>query len=397
LKTYPAILFLDQSGELGGAELCLADLAQFCAESSAVLLFQEGPFAEFLRARKLAVHVALLPQTATRVSKAASLLAYLKAIPGMSFLIYRTLKIAKDYDLLYANTAKALIVGGLLAFLLRKKFCFHLHDIVSAEHFSALNRRLIVLLANRADLVVANSVATAKAFIAGGGKKHLVKVIPNGFDLSRFRRSVKEESQELPDGVPAGRLAPCVGVFGRITRWKGQDVLLRALAKLPGVHGLIVGEALFTGDDRAFAGELRNLAAELGIADRIHFTGFRPDIVPLLLSLVTRELTGAVGAFNRLKKHLLIAGDGPDRKPLERLAGPTIRFLGRLGDNEIKSHLERCRALIFPGWEDFGIALVEAQACGKPLIAFAAGRALETVIPEQTGLLFRERTEESLA
>jgi glycosyltransferase involved in cell wall biosynthesis len=342
LKTYPAILFLDQSGELGGAELCLADLAQFCAESSAVLLFQEGPFAEFLRARKLAVHVALLPQTATRVSKAASLLAYLKAIPGMSFLIYRTLKIAKDYDLLYANTAKALIVGGLLAFLLRKKFCFHLHDIVSAEHFSALNRRLIVLLANRADLVVANSVATAKAFIAGGGKKHLVKVIPNGFDLSRFRRSVKEESQELPDGVPAGRLAPCVGVFGRITRWKGQDVLLRALAKLPGVHGLIVGEALFTGDDRAFAGELRNLAAELGIADRIHFTGFRRDIVPLLLSV------------------------------------------------DVVVHCSTSP-------EPFGRVIVEAMLTGRPLVATKAGGALEIVKHSETGLLVEPGNPDALA
>jgi glycosyltransferase involved in cell wall biosynthesis len=110
-----------------------------------------------------------------------------------------------------------------------------------------------------------------------------------------------------------------------------------------------------------------------------------------------KRIDRAVGAFNRLKKHLLIAGDGPDRKRLERLAGPTIRFLGRLGDNEIKSYLERCRALIFPGREDFGIAPVEAQACGKPVIAFAAGGALETVIPEQTGLLFPEPTEESLA
>jgi glycosyltransferase involved in cell wall biosynthesis len=307
-----------------------------------VLLFQEGPFAEFLRARKLAVHVALLPQTATRVSKAASLLAYLKAIPGMSFLIYRTLKIAKDYDLLYANTAKALIVGGLLAFLLRKKFCFHLHDIVSAEHFSALNRRLIVLLANRADLVVANSVATAKAFIAGGGKKHLVKVIPNGFDLSRFRRSLKEESQELPDGVPAGRLAPCVGVFGRITRWKGQDVLLRALAKLPGVHGLIVGEALFTGDDRAFAGELRNLAAELGIADRIHFTGFRRDIVPLLLSV------------------------------------------------DVVVHCSTSP-------EPFGRVIVEAMLTGRPLVATKAGGALEIVKHSETGLLVEPGNPDALA
>ena len=56
--------------------------------------------------------------------------------------------------MLYANTAKALIVGAVLAFLLRKKFCFHLHDILSSDHFSAINRRLIVLLANRAEAVV---------------------------------------------------------------------------------------------------------------------------------------------------------------------------------------------------------------------------------------------------
>jgi len=104
----------------------------------------------------------------------------------------------------------------------------------------------------------------------------------------------------------------------------------------------------------------------------------------------------AVGAFNRLKKQLLIAGEGPDRKRLERMAGPTIRFLGRLDDDEVKAYLERCRGLIFPGREDFGIASVEAQACGKPVIAFAAGGALETVIPGETGVLFPEVTEESL-
>jgi glycosyltransferase involved in cell wall biosynthesis len=105
----------------------------------------------------------------------------------------------------------------------------------------------------------------------------------------------------------------------------------------------------------------------------------------------------AVCAFNRLKKQLLIAGDGPDRKRLERMAGPTIRFLGRLNDDEVKLYLERCRGLIFPGREDFGIAPVEAQACGKPVIAFGAGGALETVISGETGVLFPDPTEESLA
>jgi glycosyltransferase involved in cell wall biosynthesis len=110
-----------------------------------------------------------------------------------------------------------------------------------------------------------------------------------------------------------------------------------------------------------------------------------------------KRIDRAVGAFNRLKKRLLIAGEGPDRKRLERMAGPTIRFLGRLSDHEVKGYLEKCRGLIFPGREDFGIAPVEAQACGKPVIAFAAGGALETVIPEETGVLFPDPTEESLA
>ena len=167
-------------------------------------------------------------------------------------------------------------------------------------------------------------------------------MIPNGFDLSRFRRSLKEESQELPDGVPAGRLAPCVGVFGRITRWKGQDVLLRALAKLPGVHGLIVGEALFTGDDRAFAGELRNLATELGIADRIHFTGFRRDIVPLLLSV------------------------------------------------DVVVHCSTSP-------EPFGRVIVEAMLSGRPLVATKAGGALEIVKHSETGLLVEPGNPDALA
>lgn len=181
-ESFPVILFLDQSGELGGAELCLADIAEFAGKRSAVLLFQDGPFAELLRDRKITVHIATLPKMAARVDKGARLFAYLRATPGMVMLILRALRIAKDFDLLYANTAKALIVGAVLAFVLRKKFCFHLHDILSVDHFSAINRRLIVSLANRAEAVVGNSVATAEAFRSNGGKKDLVRVIPKLID-----------------------------------------------------------------------------------------------------------------------------------------------------------------------------------------------------------------------
>ena len=105
----------------------------------------------------------------------------------------------------------------------------------------------------------------------------------------------------------------------------------------------------------------------------------------------------AVQAFNQLREKLVIIGDGPDRARLQALAGPTISFLGHLADSEAKSYLERCRGLIFPGLEDFGIAPVEAQACGRPAIAFAGGGALETIIPGETGLFFGEQTVDALA
>lgn len=104
----------------------------------------------------------------------------------------------------------------------------------------------------------------------------------------------------------------------------------------------------------------------------------------------------AIEALNRLGERLIIIGDGPDRSRLEALAGPSISFLGQVSDREINRYLERCRALIFPGLEDFGIAAVEAQACGRPVIAFAAGGALETVIPGETGWLFHEQTVDAL-
>ena len=104
----------------------------------------------------------------------------------------------------------------------------------------------------------------------------------------------------------------------------------------------------------------------------------------------------AVEACSRLALPLDVVGDGPDRGRLERLAGPTVRFFGRVPDDEVRQKLATCRAFIFPGEEDFGLTPVEAQACGRPVIAFAAGGALEHVRDGITGLYFRESTVESL-
>jgi glycosyltransferase involved in cell wall biosynthesis len=100
----------------------------------------------------------------------------------------------------------------------------------------------------------------------------------------------------------------------------------------------------------------------------------------------------AVRACTRLNKKLVVVGDGRDRPQLQAMAGPTVEFTGRLPWDEVAGLMANCRAFIFPGFEDFGIAPVEAQAAGRPVIAFARGGALDTVIEGLTGLFFREQS-----
>ena len=104
----------------------------------------------------------------------------------------------------------------------------------------------------------------------------------------------------------------------------------------------------------------------------------------------------AIEAFNRLGLPLIIAGSGRDTARLEKLAQPNVRFLGRVPDADLPDLMARCKAFIFPGNEDFGITPVEAEASGRPVIAYGAGGALDTVIDGVTGVHFAEQRVESI-
>jgi len=105
----------------------------------------------------------------------------------------------------------------------------------------------------------------------------------------------------------------------------------------------------------------------------------------------------AVEAFNRLGLPLDIIGDGAQLERLRRIAGRNVRVLGPQPFSVVKEKLESCRALVFPGVEDFGIVPVEAMACGRPVVGFGRGGLLDSMIDGRTGVLFHEQSETSLS
>jgi glycosyltransferase involved in cell wall biosynthesis len=110
-----------------------------------------------------------------------------------------------------------------------------------------------------------------------------------------------------------------------------------------------------------------------------------------------KRIDVAVRAFNQLRLPLVVVGNGPDARRLKRMAGPTITFTGRVTDEEAARLLADCRALVVTATEEFGIAAVEAQAAGRPVIALREGGARETVLEGVTGTFFETPAPEALA
>jgi len=272
------ILYVDQTGQLGGGELSLLDWLRLSPQNASVVLFEDGPFRPLLE--ELGIPVEVLPLAALKgVRRESGLWKLLSTLPAWLSLRTRLAQAAKHADVLYANSQKAFLLS---AFARRpgQPLVWHLRDILTGEHFSPWLRRIAVLTGNRfATAIIVNSKATADAFVAAGGRPHLLREVPDGVSARPFDEVDAETVEHLRQELcPPGKIF--IGVFGRLAEWKGQHILLEAIVNLPDVHLCIVGDALF--GEKPYAETLKGRAAELDLAQRVTFLGFRRDIPALM-------------------------------------------------------------------------------------------------------------------
>jgi glycosyltransferase involved in cell wall biosynthesis len=275
------ILFLDHVAVLGGAELSLRDIARRFRDRAAVVLFTDGPLREALEQAGVTVEVVESSTALHRAKRDSGPLASLRASLGLLGLIRRLLPRARRARLLYANSQKAFIVAAILGRFTRRPVIWHLRDVLSGEHFSSVNRWVTTRLANRTGAqVIANSDTTRRGFIDAGGRAELATTIHNGLAAEPFDGVAEYDAAAVRRELGIAENALVVASFSRLAPWKGQHVLIDALATLPGVHALIVGEALFGEDD--YKAGLHHRARSLGVADRVHWLGFRDDTARLM-------------------------------------------------------------------------------------------------------------------
>ncbi|WP_321927646.1 glycosyltransferase family 4 protein [Paraburkholderia guartelaensis] len=309
----PRVLAIDQSGVLGGAELSLLEVVKGLRSRIDVLLFNDGPFREALD--KAGARVEVIDSGAlNKVRRDGGTAPRLGVLAGIAALVRETRRRAREADVLYANTQRAMVIGVLAGKLARKPVVWHLRDIVSDEHFGRVQRAVIKGCAKLGLAhVIANSHASAKVFaqLTRFDTKR-IDVVHNGVDESPFRALARVPQAQLRAQIGLPEDAFLVGAFSRLARWKGQHVLLEALLDEPRAHAVFVGAPLF-GED-AYAAELRAFVEANGLQERVHFLGFRHDIAACMRAVdviahtsITPEPFGRVVVEGMLAQRPVVA------------------------------------------------------------------------------------------
>lgn len=338
------ILYLDHTGELGGAERVLLDVLPRLDRDRIEPILAASPHGELLdRARALGVEVLplRLDETARTLSREAWGLDPLGFVWRARGYLNEAMRLAalmreRRVDALHANTLKAHVLGSLAARLAGRPLVWHMHDLPSTRGDT---RNLLDQVARLARPEII-AVSAAVAADLSPALRARARVVHNGLDLAAFDRAAA--SLAAPLALPAGD-GPLIGSISYLIPWKGHEVFLRAarrmLAVRPELRFVIVGEPIFQWRDER--DRLEGIARELGVADRVAFLGHRED-VPAVLA-----------AF-------------------DLFVMPSL-------------------------FEPFGRVLIEAMAASRPVVAARAGGVPEIVLDGETGLLVPPGDDAALA
>lgn len=328
----PSVLFITHVGEPGGAEFKMLDLCRTLGKRAEVLTFQKGSLEQILEHEGIRYSVLPMPAAASTVRRETSLWSVLRSVPGTLSMIRKLARHARRFDVVVCFSQKSFVLASLAKPFTRRPIVWFMNDILSPAHFNpSLIRVLTVLSRYGADHVVLNSQASLKAWLDSGGRQCAVSVVYPGIYDSQIGPQLAD-----PERIDAYRqrfspdAKPLVGMFGRISPWKGQDVFLRAIAQVPDVRAVIVGGALFA--ENQYEAQVHQLAKDLKLEDRVSFVGHVNDAIALMAACS------------------VVAHCSTEPEP-------------------------------------FGLVIAEAMLAGTPVIASDAGGAREIVTQSETGQL----------
>jgi glycosyltransferase involved in cell wall biosynthesis len=326
------ILFVDHTAALGGGEIALLSLVRRLDRRRyhpLVVLFSDGPLAAALRSASIETHILPINAAVLQTRKDGIGLGTLLRL-GVVLRSLRHVWRLRDFirrhdiDLVHTNSLKSDVIGGLAARAARVPVIWHVRDRITEDYLPRIVVRAFRLLCRAVPtFIVGNSDATLQTLHLRGRKA--TATVYSGID------AIAEDDRAAP---PRATEAPVIGLVGRITPWKGQDIFLRAAAEVlktfPAARFQVIGAALFAEQD--YEREVHALPDELGIAHAVEFAGFRED---------ARQL---IAQFDLLV-HASTSG------------------------------------------EPFGQVIVQGMAAGKPIVATDGGGVPEIVVDGETGML----------
>lgn len=336
------VLFLTHAGDPGGAEYKMLDLCRTLGAAAEVMLLQHGSLEAILGEHRISFSVSPMPSAARDVRKQGGPMSLLKAIPAALSMIRGVARNGRRFDVVVCFSQKSFVLAALAKPLMRRPIFWFMNDILSPAHFSrALIRLLVVLSRFSADHIALNSQASLNVWIESGGRRRAVSVIYPGISEAQIASQL-QDAQRIASykASYSPNRKPLIGMFGRISRWKGQEVFLKAIAQVPHVNAVIVGAALF--GEEAHERRMRDLAKELGLEGRVVFVGHVNDVMTLMAAC------------------------------------------------DVVAHCSTSP-------EPFGLVIAEAMLAGTPVIASDAGGAREIVTQSETGQLTPLADHEALA